>query len=641
MDFSSLNPAQREAVKHIDGPCCVLAGAGSGKTRVLTQRIGYLVADCGIAPQNILAVTFTKKAANEMSDRLELIVGAAALEALNVGTFHSICYRILRGEWRRQDMQFYEPFREWEQKKLIRNILAVPGKENPYGMNWEMDICSAMSFISWQKNNLLGWRDSLQKVPEGMEGEYRDLYHIYEQEKEKMGKLDFDDMLLWTYQLLKQNPAICAKYVNQFRYILVDEYQDTNQAQHEILKLWALPTSNVFVVGDDYQGIYGWRAARLEFILRFQEIWPGAKIIKLETNYRSSSNIVDFSNSLILHNTNQVHKNMKAHQGRHLDPIMLEHEDEDVEGKEVVAEIQNHIDNGRGYRECAVLYRVNAQSGAMEDALIRAQIPYTIIGAAGFYARKEVKDILAYLRIVQDPNDAEAIERVINTPTRYIGKVFIQRAKDFARINSLNLLQAISSCLEAQQRKYRGAREFVSCIKRLQFAAQSLANQALVEEVRRVTGYDDWLQENEGADEADNPRLDNLDRLAKAAANFSNLKDFLFYAEQAGSKPSSDEKGDKVQLMTYHRAKGLEFLVVFMVGVNQGLLPHNRSIEYRDNKILPESVAEERRLCYVGMTRAERILYLSSTEMYNNKDMEPSMFLDEIFSGRLAEVVGI
>ena len=639
MDLSGLNPAQREAVKHINGLCCVLAGAGSGKTRVLTQRIGYLVADQGIAPQNILAVTFTKKAAGEMADRLEPVIGAAALEALNVGTFHSICYRILKDEWRRQDMPFYEPMREWEQKKLVKNILAAAGKENPFGMNWDLDICSAISFISWQKNCLLTWRDSLQKVHEGMEGEYRALYRIYELEKEKQKKLDFDDMLLWSHRLLKQNPSICAKYYNQFRYMLVDEYQDTNLAQHEILKLWARPSSNLFVVGDDYQSVYGWRAAKIEFILRFQEIWPGAKIIKLETNYRSSSNIVDFSNCLIKHNMNQVFKDMKAHQGRHLDPIMLENEDEDEEAREVIREIQTQIANGGKYQDCAVLYRVNAQSRALEDALISAQIPYTIIGASGFYARKEVKDILAYLRIVENPDDTEAIERVINVPTRYLGKVFLQRAKEYATRNGVSMLQAISSCPETQQRKYRGAKDFVNCCRKLQLAAHTLQSESMVHEVRRVTGYDDWLIESEGAEEADNPRLDNLDALAKAAGKFASLKDLLFYAEQAGSKSKDNQKGDKVQLMTFHRAKGMEYPVVFMIGMNQGLLPHHRSLEYLEGKILPVSVEEERRLCYVGMTRAESVLYLSSTDMYNDKYMETSMFLDEIFSDEMTKGV--
>lgn len=632
--MDTLNPAQKAAVEHKDGPCCVLAGAGSGKTRVLTQRIGKLVEVEGIPARNILAVTFTKKAAGEMAERLEPIIGASALEDLNVGTFHSICYRILRDEWRAQGQDPYEPAGDWWQKKTARDILAPASKQNPNGMNWSLDVGQAMSFISWQKNNLITPIDKLDRVPAELAEKYREFYKAYEAAKEQEKKLDFDDMLLWCWQLLKNNPGARAKWANLFRYILVDEFQDTNLAQYEILKLWVHPLNNVFVVGDDYQAIYGWRAARVDFIIRFEQQWPGAKVVQLETNYRSSSNIVNFSNALIKHNRNQVDKTCRAHREPLDDPTLIYADDEDDEAAQVVEEIQAMVQAGdRKHKDCAVLYRVNAQSRAMEDALISAGMPYVIHGAAGFYQRKEVRDIIAYLRILEDPNDAEAIRRVLNKPKRYLGKVFLNRAQEYGYRNGFAILDAIRLCPEATQYRYRGVRDFLYCIDTLLRAKEQLKPAQMVMKVREVTQYDAWLSEEEGSDEgADNPRIENLNALAGAAQRFEALRDFLFYAEQAATRSTDAENGaDKVQLMTLHRAKGLEFPVVFLAGMNQGLLPHQRSVIYRDGKVVPESVEEERRLCYVGMTRAEERLYLSTTEEYQGKHVEPSMFLGEIW----------
>ena len=634
MDLQGLNPAQIEAVNHTDGPCCVLAGAGSGKTRVLTQRIGRLVTGEAIPARNILAVTFTRKAAGEMAERLEPIIGASALEALNVGTFHSICYRILRDEWRAQGTEPYEPAGDWWQKRTIRDILAPPGKQNPDGMNWQLDVSTALGFIGWQKNNLITPKDELAQVPEDTKEKYRDLYRAYEAHKERERKLDFDDMLLWCYQLLKENRGVRAKYATMFRYILVDEFQDTNLAQYEILKLWAHPINNVFVVGDDYQAIYGWRAARVDFIIRFEQQWPGAKVVRLETNYRSSSNIVEYSNVLIKHNRNQVDKTCRANREAIQDPIMLRGDDEDEEAAQVVEEIQALVNGGdRKYGDCSVLYRVNAQSRALEDAFIHAGIPYVIHGAAGFYQRKEVRDIIAYLRILENPNDAEAIGRVLNRPTRYLGKVFLQRAQEFASRLGISLLESLRVCPDAGQYRYRGVRDFTRCIDKLYRLKGERLPAQMVMEVRKITQYDAWLAEEEGeSDGADNPRIENLNALASAAQRFNELHEFLFYAEQVGSRPTDPETGaDKVQLMTLHRAKGLEFPVVFLAGMNQGILPHHRSVLYRDGKVVPESVEEERRLCYVGMTRAEERLYLSTTESYQGKPAGPSMFLAEIW----------
>ncbi|WP_066639216.1 ATP-dependent helicase [Desulfolucanica intricata] len=633
MDLRNLNPAQKEAVLHIDGPCCTIAGAGSGKTRVLTNRIAYLIEN-GMAARNILAVTFTRKAANEMQERLEPLVGPA-LEDLHVGTFHSICYKILREEWQAQGVTCPDIAGDWWQKRVLRDLLAPPTKQNPDGMNWELDVSQALSFISWQKNNLRVPNDKLDNIPSELTMQYRTLYQRYEAKKEREGKLDFDDMLLWCWQLLQNNPAVRAKYANLFRYILIDEYQDTCFAQNEILKLLAAPLNNVFVVGDARQSIYGWRAARVEFILQFEKMWTGAKIVILETNYRSTSNIVELSNHLIELAGIKYPGKCAANRGAKLNPVYIKNDDEEHEALQIVEEIKDLTADGEyRYRDCAILYRVNAQSRALEDALIAAQVPYVIIGSAGFYQRKEVKDILAYLRILEDPNDTAAIRRVINTPTRYLGKVFLQRAEEYARQQEIPLLEAIGACPAAGQYRYRGAKDFLQSIRKLKRLVKTKSPAEMVMEIRRVTGYDHWLVEEEGSDEgADNTRIENLNALAGAAERFNTLREFLFYAEQAGSQPANQDTGqDRVQLMTLHRSKGLEFPVVFLTGMVQGLLPHRKSCVYINGELVPESVEEERRLCYVGMTRARERLYLSAVETYQGKPAEQSSFLAEIWS---------
>lgn len=632
MDLSSLNPGQRAAVEHTDGPCCTIAGAGSGKTRVLTHRIARLVED-GVAPGNILAVTFTKKAAGEMQERLAGLIGAAA-EAVNMGTFHSICYRILRREWDKDQQR--EPAQEYWQKRTVRDILAAPGKNNPHGMNWGHDLGAALNFISWQKNNLItADSDYYDGIDEMNMDKYRTLYRTYEQLKDKEKKLDFDDMLLWTWQLLKGNPGIRARYADAFQYILVDEFQDTNKAQYEILKLLARPLNNVFVVGDARQAIYGWRAARVDYILKFEEDWPGAEIVVLGTNYRSSSNIVELTNKLIKSAGISYPGECQAHKGEHLAPAAMASDDEDHEAAQVVAEIQALVDSeDYAYGDCAALYRVNAHSRALEDALIAAQIPYVIYGSTGFYQRKEVRDIIAYLRILEDPSDAEAIARVLNTPKRYLGKAFLQRAEEYGRRQGLPLLDALQCCPEASQYKYRGVRDFIWSITQLMRDKEHFSPAQMVIRVREVTQYDAWLAEEEGSDEgADNPRIENLNALEAAAARFGSLRDFVFYCEQAATrKPDPEDSSGKVQLMTLHRSKGLEFPVVFLAGMVQGLLPHRRSCVYMGSELVPESVEEERRLCYVGMTRAKERLYLSTFGMYQGKPVEVSMFLGEVMT---------
>jgi len=588
-----------------------------------------LVVDEDVPARNIMAATFTKKAAGEMAERIEPLIGAE-VEDLNVGTFHSLCYQILKDEWRRTKNKGYEPASEWWQRKAIGSIIFEE-------MNWSMDVGAALSWISWQKNNIRGPEDELLRVPPPgpLAEKYRTMYRLYEERKEADRKLDFDDMLLWCHRLLAGKAPVRARYSSQFKYILVDEYQDTNLVQNEILKFWARPLNNVFVVGDARQAIYEWRAARVEFILQFEKDWPGARTIILDTNYRSSTNIVELSNRLIRGAGIAYPGECRAHRGELEEPCVLLSDHEDHEAEQVVGEVLAMVENddyGRG--DCAVLYRTNAQARALEDALISAEVPYVIFGSTGFYARKEVRDILAYLRILEDPKDEESIRRIINVPTRYLGKVFLDRAREYASREGISILKAVRTCPEAEQHRYRGVKDFLKCIDHLKRDMPYLSPAQMVQLVRTVTRYDDWLAKEDGIeDEADNHRTENLNALVKAAQRFSFLKDFLFYTEQASSKPADQgDASDKVQLMTLHRSKGLEFPVVFLAGMNQGLLPHKRSIEYGlDGKPTPESVEEERRLAYVGMTRAMDMLYLSTFKEYQDKQMEPSMFLKEVW----------
>ena len=659
MDLSGLNLAQIEAVLHGNGPCCVVAGAGSGKTRVLMYRIARMIED-GILARNILACTFTRKAAAEMQERLYALVGPAA-EDVNTGTLHSICYRILREEWKSQGMTPYEPAQEYWQKRTIRDILAPPGKNNPWGMNWNLDVNSALGWISWQKNNLITPEDeNLERTvtPE----KHHHFYRLYEELKEKEHKLDFDDMLIWCYKMLK-NPIIREKWANQFKYILVDEYQDTNVAQNAILKQLAQPLNNMFVVGDAKQCVYSWRCARPEFLLTYEREWPGARVILLDINYRSTDNIVKFSNQLIQRAAIEYPGICRANRETADDPIMMNAEDEDQEAQQIAEEIKtlvtcpSSLPSGNGStpgegltdrRACppgcreaiphgkmAVLYRCNAQARALEDAFIRTQIPYVVYGAVGFYQRKEVKDILAYLRIVADPDDTEAIARVINVPSRYLGRVFLQKAQEHAYKHGIPLLQALGECPESGQWRHRQVKEFLWCIEALRRESTHKSPADMVMRVRDITGYDAWLLKEEGIEEGnDTDRLENLNALAGAASRFHTLEEFLFYSNQVSTRNAEENGGDKVSLMTIHKAKGLEFPVVFVAGLSNGLLPHRKSIQYQDGEIVPESVEEERRLCYVAMTRAKDRLYLSSIEQYQGKPLEQSVFLLDVWPER-------
>jgi len=632
--LTTLNDAQQQAVEHLDGPCCVIAGAGSGKTLVLTHRIARLI-EKGIPAESIMACTFTRKAAGEMAERLEPLIGREA-DLLNLGTIHSMCYRILREEWRNTGEE-YELLNEYWQKRFVKDILAPPGPKNPDGLNWDLDISAAIGFISHQKNELITPAMFRKKInPEIMDAyRYARLYELYEARKERERKLDFDDMLIRCYYLLAENPAILAKYQQRYKYILVDEFQDTNRAQWEIIRMLAEPENNLFVVGDDWQSIYGWRGARPEYIVRFQDWYPDAEVIVLDTNYRCNKHIIDLSNAVIRHNTDQFPKVVLAHRPAGKEPIRMNASDEEHEAELVVQEIQTLMKNGMEPGHFAILYRTNAQSRAFEDRLVKENIPYVIIGSAGFYGRKEVKDIIAYLRTVHDPeSNEEAIKRILNVPTRFLGRVFVQQVEMHAIQNGTSFWQALREIPAKPFQKQR-VNEFIQIIEFLRSqntTPQNTTPAHLIQLVREATEYDDWLKREEGDAEGEgNTRIENLNELQSAASRYDTLREFLDFVEMMESRTAQpDEERNAVQLMTIHRSKGLEFPVVFLAGMVNGLLPHKNAIQYMDGIIIPESCAEERRLCYVGMTRAKDLLYLSCFESYQGKTMEPSIFFEEM-----------
>lgn len=691
-----LNPKQKEAVEHKDGPCCVLAAAGSGKTKVLTERIHKLTQEYNIAPENVVAVTFTSKAGKEMKSRLALKFGkgdevvaqmsdqemldafftmaqdkglpeenlsdapieaikaalipyisekrsAHILSRLAVGTFHSVCWRVTQNFWRQMNDPRLraKPAQDWETKKWIKEILGPVTKENPEALNWEMDPAVALNWIGHQKANLLGPNDNLI-IPEEknfLRQKYCDLYRLYEQKKANAGKIDFDDMLLFHHQLLTKYPPALAWCQNRFQYILVDEFQDTNLAQSEILKLWAGDRKNIFVVGDDKQSLYRFRSAEVGIIIGFKEDWQ-AKQIVLDTNYRSTKNIIELANRLISYNENQVQEARKsvANRSEGADPIFFEAEDEDEEAAKIVSEIETLTNKDsevnptpRSYKDIAVLYRTNAQSRAIEDRLMNAKIPYIVVGSIGFYGRKEIKDMIAYLQVIHNPNDDEALDRILNVPNRYFGQVFRKELSNIALelgISSFEALQKGKRLTGVKPMQKKKAVEFAELIREIQYDCKGHPAKA-IQLVRKLTKYDEWLLKEEGSSAEDDDRIENLNTLQLSCERYSNIPEFLAYVNEVTKSMADAEKegeqADRVQIMTIHRSKGLEWPVVFVSGASEGLLPHRRAV-------LPADIEEERRCGYVAVTRARDVIYVSWFNQYQKKKSGASEFIAEMMS---------
>jgi DNA helicase-2/ATP-dependent DNA helicase PcrA len=631
--LEGLNPPQREAVTYGTGPLLVLAGAGSGKTRVLTHRIAHLVATGAAKPSEILAITFTNKAAQEMRDRVELVVGRM-VRVMWVMTFHSACARILRTEAERLGYtKRFSIYDDADSVRLVRRCLdelsVDPKRFAPRAIK---------SQISRAKNQLEDAAAYRERVSSFFEQTAADVYELYEKRIHEMNAVDFDDLLFRTVNLLELFPDVAERYRQAFRWILVDEYQDTNHAQYRLLQLLAGEQRNVCVVGDDDQSIYGFRGADINNILDFERDFPGAHVVKLEQNYRSTQTILSAANAVVSNNEGRKPKQLWSDRGTG-DPVRVaELEDEHAEARYVASEIERLADEGTSRGEVAVFYRTNAQSRVLEDTLVRANVAYQVIGGTKFYERAEIKDALAYLTLLTNPADSVSFARVVNTPKRGIGQTTVSRVLAHANTMGEPVMEiaAVPELVPGLgPAAVKALDRFASIIERLRELTEHSTVGDLLQSVLEETGYIEAL-EAERTIEAQG-RVENLQELVGVAGEFDanwegerglpGLAEFLqqlsLYSEQDGLRDAEST----VTLMTLHNAKGLEYPVVFMIGCEEGVFPHTRSID-------EGNLEEERRLCYVGITRAERHLFMTyartrslfGTRSYNM----PSRFLDEL-----------
>jgi len=629
--LSQLNPAQREAVTQVDGPVLVLAGAGSGKTRVLTHRIAYLVGKMGVSPEHVLAVTFTNKAAGEMKNRVLELLDREGV-GIQMGTFHSICARILRREGHRLGYErSFTIYDEADQLSLIKQVqeeLGIPaGRFSPKGFR---------ARIEGAKHNLMTPGMFEEQALDDYEKKAALVYQRYQKALESQNAMDFGDLINKVVFLFQMHPRILARYQERFQYVLVDEYQDTNHAQYMLVNLLASRHRNLCVVGDDDQSIYGWRGADIGNILSFEKDYPDACVVKLEQNYRSTQNILTAAGHVVAYNRGRKEKTLWTEQGSGQSLTLLEALDERTEALTVLDKIQSERSGqGRELADMAVLYRINAQSRNFEDQLRRAGLPYVIVGGVRFYERKEVKDILAYLRVLANPADAISLRRIINVPRRGIGPTNLGKLEDLAAKKGTSLLQAVRMAADADDLPagLRGKlAEFYGLFDSLADRLDKMEVSEVVQEVIDRTGY---LQEliAEGTVEAQT-RAENVRELVAAAEEFAMrhegaaLIDFLEEVTLLTSVDTWDTSANAVTLMTLHSAKGLEFPVVFIVGLEEGLFPLSRAMES------PQELEEERRLMYVGMTRAKEKLYLSRAHWRRRwgggMGTLPSRFLEEI-----------
>ena len=616
--IEKLNPAQREAVENTEGPVLILAGAGSGKTRVLTTRIGYLMEDKNVKAENILAITFTNKAANEMRDR-----GAETLEGTDtkemwITTFHSCCVRILRKSinkigYNRSFVIYDSP----DQITLIKDCMR------------ELDISDkafdpkyVLSCISNAKDKLYSPKKYMQ-LNEGdiSKTKIGEIYALYQDRLKRNSALDFDDLIMKTVELFNECPDILDFYRNKFRYIMVDEYQDTSKAQYELIKLLAKQHQNICVVGDDDQSIYGWRGADIRNILEFEKDYDDVHVVKLEQNYRSTQIILDAANTVISNNIERKRKRLWSEK-KDGELIKIQVAQDEIEESDFVADMIAKIsrEQNRSYKDFAVLYRANAQSRSVEDALNRSQIPYNIYGGLKFYERKEIKDLIAYLRVIQNPQDDISIKRIINVPRRGIGLRTIEKIEDRASLKQesiYSVLIDIETNSEISTKARNSISEFVdNVIGTLRTMREVYPVSKLIEKVIESIDYYGYIDElYKGDKEEAEERKDNVKEFISVAMEFeqnSEEKDLETFLTGVAltSESSEEEEIDKVSLMTIHTSKGLEFPVVFIVGMEDGLFPIARAVRSMSDS----EIEEERRLCYVGITRAKEILYLTLTQ---------------------------
>ena len=667
--LENLNPPQRKAVEHTEGPLLVLAGAGSGKTRVIIYRIAYLIYNKGISPDNILAVTFTNKAAEEMKERISRVrksppllrlrsgqaypspdtksggegMGGGAqvrgnMNGLWIGTFHSICLRLLRRHSQvigyRNDFSIYD---KSDQSGLVKEcVKELNINEELYPAN------SIARRISYLKNRLIT-PDKFSKTAKefGMDARVLTAYRLYQDKLVNSHAMDFDDLLMKCAELFEKNPDILHRYQDRFRYILVDEYQDTNPAQYRLIMLLSDKHQNLCVVGDDDQSIYRFRGAELQNILSFETDFPSATIIRLEQNYRSTCSILDAAGTVIEKNIGRRLKKLWTENPAGEPVVYHRAGDERDEADYITRHIRAMIKNGGRPGDFAVLYRTNAQSRVIEETLIESGLPYVIVGGLRFYERKEIKDILAYIKVSLRPEDDASLRRIINVPHRGIGAVTMNRVEEYAGIHSVPLYEGVLK-LSADNPRLGS---FTAVIEKLKAAIKELTPSGFVSRLFEVTGYPDALKKDENAEE----RIENVMELIAAVKRYeermpgTGIAGFLDEAsllsdidEIANRKSQIANNPDKVSLMTLHSAKGLEFPVVFITGLEEGMLPHAGALDSIDD------IEEERRLCYVGMTRAKEHLHLTSAAKRNifgqTLDRTESRFLREVKKGSKVKI---
>lgn len=632
MDFlAGLNDRQKEAVLHTEGPLLIMAGAGSGKTRVVTHKIAYLIKEMNVFPGNILAITFTNKAANEMKTRVADLL-ETGVDDMWMGTFHSICVRILRRDINK--IGYNRSFTIYDRDDQVTLIRECIKERNLNKENYKESTILA---------RISSFKDSQIDPDEYINANYKDfrernvgeLYQLYQNKLKEYNSLDFDDLLIKAVELFENNPDILEYYQRKFRYIFVDEYQDTNKIQYRLVKLLSKRFKNICVVGDSDQSIYSWRQADITNILDFEKDFPGAKVVLLEQNYRSTQNILNVANAVIKNNGGRKDKNLWTDKDEGSSVLYEQLEYSEEEAYYVARKIHELVYKGYKLSDIAILYRTNVQSRTFEEAFVNERLPYKLVGGLKFYDRKEVKDILAYLKFIQNPNDNVSLRRIINTPKRGIGDASLAKIQDYALDTNdsiYGVLLDIDSVNSLSQRAKNSVKPFVDLMNGLMAKMEIMGIKDFIEEVINSSGYIADLEKDDTVESR--TRIENIRDFISVALTFeekspqSNMEDFLASVSLLSDVDKTVDDDNLISLMTVHSAKGLEFPVVFLVGMEEGLFPISRSFDSYDD------MEEERRLCYVALTRAKETLYITSAEkrtIYGSTSHTiPSRFIDEM-----------
>ncbi len=631
--LDGLNDVQRIAAETAAGPLLIIAGAGSGKTRTLTHRIAYLIKEKGVRPHNILAVTFTNKAANAMKERILNLLGEVQeYETPTIGTFHSVCIRILRKYIHLLNFEnSFVIYDTNDQVVLMKRIMKSRSIDEK-----QVNPKAVLNYISQAKNQLIGPDEYSNYSGNYFTEKVAELYIAYHKELSINNALDFDDIIMKTVQLFKTLPDVLKHYQERYTYISVDEYQDTNHAQYTLIKMLAEKYRNICVIGDPDQSIYSWRGANMQNILDFEKDYPDAVVVKLEQNYRSTKVILDAAHSIIEKNRKRKDKRLWTDREGGENLKIWSARDERDEAMQVLREITRHLKSHESpvYKDFAVLYRTNAQSRVLEESFMRFGIPYKVVGSVNFYERKEIRDIVAYLRLIHNPDDSVSLMRIINTPARKIGPKSLEILQFFAAQNDISMFRAMERADEIHElgSKVGPVENFIKMIRRFQSLNQEFAAAGLIKHVIMESGYREFLLEDKTPD--GEARLQNIQELASVANKYEalepgqSLSTFLEEIALISDLDKLNDRDNAVTLMTLHSAKGLEFPVVFLTGLEEGIFPHSRSL------FEPQELEEERRLMYVGLTRAMDFLYLLYAErrmVYGEfKSSAPSQFLNDI-----------